>query len=205
MTTAITSNAVTQAAIKLDRMRSSLVGWLKYRAINDGVLAGAVATKLPLAVAQQEVRAARSSQREQALANQLQAILAVRWPSAALPNPNLAANPQGAVQLAQLAISGNTPGLLDSSSQALSGVLSMAGPWMWPVAIVGGLLIVVVTAITSAADVAKDAEEKACIRAGACTDYGFWLRSAAVVGIAWFAWDKLGVGDRVTKLIKGRS
>jgi hypothetical protein len=59
------------------------------------------------------------------------------------------------------------------------------------------------TAIKSSADIAKDHEEKACIMAGACTDYGFWFKAGGLFALAWFAWEKLGVRDLVAK--KGRS
>ncbi len=62
----------------------------------------------------------------------------------------------------------------------------------------------VTTAIKTAADVAKDSEEKACIMAGACTDYGFWLKAGGVTALAWFAWRELGLGDTIKSLIKSK-
>lgn len=70
--------------------------------------------------------------------------------------------------------------------------------------IVGGLLIAVTTAIKTAADVAKDSEEKACIQAGACTDYGFWLKAGGVTALVWFAWRELGVGDVVKSVVRSK-
>jgi hypothetical protein len=137
---------------------------------------------------------------EQDLATKLSVLLGEIMPDAQLPNANLAANPNGAVQLAQVAITGVVP-VQASSPQATAGL----PPWVWAIAIVGGLgLLAVTTAIKSAADVSKDQEEKACIEAGACTDYGFWLKAGGVLAIAWFAWDKLGVGERVKSYVGRR-
>lgn len=201
MSAAITTKAVSRASAELAHMRSSLVSWLRFRTINDAVMAGTLTTTKPRAEAQATIRAARSVETEQDLADKLHALLEEVMPDVLLPNVDLRSNPNAAVQLAQIAITGNAP-VMQSSPSALGMI---PAPWIWPVVIVGGVLILGVVAIRSAADVAKDEEEKACIRAGACTDYGFWLRSAAAVGIAWFAWEKLGVGDRVKKLVKGRS
>ncbi len=195
----ITTTAVQKATVELDRMRGSLKAWLRFRAINDSVLNGTVTKiKMPLKHAQRVVAGSRDVAAEQDLADKLEALLSAIMPEATLPNANLAANPNGAVQLAQIAISGQAP-VMQSSPQATDGV---AHPWLWPVLIVGGLLMAVTTAINSAADVAKDKEEKACIAAGACTDYGFWLKAGGVVMLAWFAWRELGVGDVVRSAIK---
>lgn len=198
---AITQSKVADAQVKLDLMRGTLARWLKFRAMNDAVLSGAfVPTKVPVALAKQDIAASRSRANEQALANQLHALLERVLPNAALPNPNLAANPSGAAQLAQIAITGQAP-VLQANPQAMGGFFG--SPYMWPVLIVGGVLVAVVTAIRSAAEVAMDAEEKACIRSGACTDYGFWLRVGALAFVGWFAWEKLGVGEYTRRKLKG--
>lgn len=197
---AITKSSVSRAAAELDGMRRSLRGWLKYRSLNDGILSGTVQTKVPPGQARQAiVRARRTSGYEQDLADKLHALLSEVMPDAMLPNANLRANPDGAVQLAQIAITGKVP-VMSASPSAMGAVQ----PWLWPVLIVGGLLLAVTTAIRTAADVAKDAEEKECIKAGACTDYGFWLKAAAVLGIGWFAWKELGVGHAVRGAISKR-
>jgi hypothetical protein len=72
------------------------------------------------------------------------------------------------------------------------------------VLIVGGLLLAVTTAVKTAADVAKEREHYACIQAGACTDYGFWLKWAGIGTLAYFAWNDMGVGDMVKGLLKKR-
>ncbi len=178
-------------------MRSALSRWLKFRDLNDRVLAGQVATRVPQAYAQRVVATSRDMSIEQDLATQLHALLEVVMPGAQLPSPDVGTNPAAAVQLARLALTGDSA---VSSPAATGGFLSATGtPWLWPVLIVGGLLIVATTAIKSAADVAKDREEKACIQAGACTDYGFWIKIGGIAAIAWFAWEKAGVKRYFTR------
>ncbi len=179
-------------------MRGSLASWLKFRTLNDRVLAGTVAVAKPLPYAQSVIASARGVNVEQDLATKLHALLEVVMKGQRLPDPNVRANPNAAVQLAQLALMG---GQTVSSPQATGSLAGM--PWLWPVLIVGGVLLTVLTAIKSSADVAKDQEEKACIMAGACTDYGFWLKAGGVCALAWFAWQKLGLHEFVAK--KGRS
>lgn len=198
---AITTTDVQKAASELAKMRRSLAGWLKYRLINDQVLAGTITKiKKPLPYAQRVVTSGRNMANEQDLADKLNTLLTQLMPGTTLPNANVAQNPDAAVQLAQIALAGQA-----SAPTATSGFLSTPShPWLWPVLIVGGLLLVVTTAIKSSADVAKDQEEKACIEAGACTDYGFWLKAGGVVALVWFAWVQLGVGDVVKGAIKRR-
>ena len=200
MTTTITTGEVQQAARELAGMRRSLASWLKYRTLNDQVTAGTAKVRKPLAYAQRVV-AQRDMAIEQDLATKLSVLLTALMPEQALPVADVSVNPAGAVQLAQIALAG--PSMLSSPSPT-GGFLSAGGhPWLWPVLIVGGLLLVTTTAIKSAADVAKDQEEKACIEAGACTDYGFWLKAGGILALAWFAWEKLGVKHAFEK--KGRS
>ncbi len=198
--TAITTSEVQKAAAELARMRGSLTSWLKYRMINDQVMAGTARVRKPLSYAQRVV-GQRDMAVEQDLANKLSALLAAIMPDQPLPDPNLSTNPQGAVQLANIALQGAR---VVSSPTATGSIMGAGGhPWLWPALIVGGLLLTVTTAIKTAADVAKDREEKACIEAGACTDYGFWLKAGGAVALAWFAWEKMGLREVLTK--KGRS
>ena len=199
-TTAISPQDVQTAAAELARMRGALGGWLRVRDLNDRVMAGTAPVKKPLAYAQRVVASRRDVAVEQDLATKLHALLEVVLPGQALPESNLATNPAGAVQLAQIAIMG---GSAVTSPTATGSIFAGSHPWLWPVLIVGGLLLTVTTAIKTAADVAKNQEQTACIEAGACTDYGFWLKAAGVVGLAWFAWKELGLRDLVQK--KGRS
>lgn len=192
-----TSQPVSQAEVQkaqaqLHRMRRSLASWLKYRKMNDDVVAGTrPSTKWPQAVAVQYA-SQRNWDTEQKLADQLHALLSEVMPNAVLPDPDTKANPAAAPQLAQIAITGQPPAAV-SSPQGQGAT----APWLWPVVIVGGLLLAVTTAISSYADVAKSQEEYACIQAGACTDYGFWLKAAAVAGLGWFLWTQTGIKDTV--------
>lgn len=200
MTTAITTQEVQKAAKELARMRSSLSAWLRYRAKNDQVLAGTVQTRKPLAYAQRVVATSRDMAAEQDLATNLTALLETVMPGAPLPNPSVVQNPDAAVQLAQLVLAGGST----VSAPTATGSLGLAAhPLMWPALIVLGVVVVATSAISSYADVAKDREEKACIEAGACTDYGFWLKAGGALLIAYFAWEKMGVKEFVAK--KARS
>ena len=157
--TAITTTEVQRAAAELARMRRALAGWLKYRSLNDRVMLGTAPVRKPLSYAQRVV-AQRDGEVEQDLANKLSALLASVMPGQSLPNANLSANPQGAVQLAQIALQGGA-GRIVSSPTATGNIMAAGGhPWLWPALIVGGLLLTVTTAIKTAADVAKDREEK---------------------------------------------
>jgi hypothetical protein len=200
MAGAISPRKVKTAAQELAAMRRSLASWLHYRTLNDGVLAGTVQTKKPLAYAQRHIASARDMGTEQDLASKLHTLLSEIMPDAALPNADLRSNPSGAVQLAKIALAGKAP----SSSPSAVGGVSASHPWLWPVLIVGGLLLVVTTAIKSAADVAAQKEQDACIEAGACTDYGFWLKAGGVAMIVYIAWKELGLGELVRGKLHGR-
>jgi len=202
MTTSITTGEVQKAAAELARMRSSLKGWLKYRALNDQVLTGQARVRKPLPYAQRVVASSRDMATEQELADRLHALLDAVMPGHTLPNADLRSNPQGAVQLAQIAIAG---GAQVSGPVAAGSLFSGAHPWLWPALIVGGLLLTVTTAIKTAADVAKDREEKACIEAGACTDYGFWLKAGGIAMAAWVAWTQMGGREAFHSMTRRRS
>jgi len=196
MTIALTTPDVQAAATELQRMRRSLAMWLKYRSIGDRVLAGTAPVRKPLGYAQRVVATARAEGFEQDLATRLASLLSALMPGQPLPNADLSANPQGAVQLAQIALQG---GAVAGGPSATGGLGVAAHPWLWPVLIVGGLLLVVTTAIKTQADLAAQREQNACIEAGACTDYGFWLKAGGVLFLAWFAWEKLGGRDLLKK------
>lgn len=196
MTVAIAPMEVRAAAAELGRMRRALVSWLKYRSLNDQVMAGTARVRKPLAYAQRAVSAGRDMQIEQDLADKLHALLSSLMPDHPMPNPDLSVNPQGAVQLAHVALQGGT---VASGPSATGSILGAGHPWLWPVLIVGGLLLVTLTAIKTQADLAAQREQNACIEAGACTDYGFWLKAGGALFLAWFAWEKLGVQDVIRK------
>ena len=183
MASGISTNDVRRASRELEGMRGALRKWLKYRAINDK--AGAVG---------------RNWQIEQDLANKLSALLATMFPGAPLPSSDLRSNPLGAVQLAAIAITGVVPKAPAVGAPAMSGIGS-THPWLWPVLIVGGLLIAVTTAIKSAADVAAQSEHDQCIQSGACTDYGFWLKAGGIAMLAYVVWNSLGGRDAVRGLL----
>lgn len=185
----ITTQEVKVAAAELAKMRQSLAGWLRVRALNDRVLAGAAPVRKPVGYAQRVIATTRDARVEQDLATKLHALLGVVMKGQPLPDPDLRSNPLAAVQLAQVALMG---GSAVASPVATSGFLTGGPGWLWPVLIVTGVLLAVTTAISTAADVAKDREEKACIEAGACTDYGFWLKAGGLVALAWIAWKELG-------------
>lgn len=198
-TPAITTTQVQRASRELEGMKRSLAAWLSFRKRNDAVLAGAP-SRLPPPLARQAILSSRNMVVEQELSSRLHTLLAELGVKG-LPDPNVHTNPAAAVQLAQLALAGGAP--------AMGGIFSAASsshPWLWPVLIVGGLLLAVTTAVKTAADVATERERYACIQAGACTDYGFWLKAGGVSLLAWFAWKELGLGDTVRGLVKkGRS
>jgi hypothetical protein len=192
--TAIVSKSdVQRAKVELDRMKGSLRGWLKFRTLNDAVAAGTAPTKKPRKYAAEVVAQARDRDAEHKLAKQLYVLLSETLPGVQLPDPNVAINPQAAVQLAKIALEGPPA----SSPQA-------QGAWYtsWPILIVGGLLLAITTTIRTIAEVAKDREEKACIQAGGCTDSGFWLKVGGISMLVYIAWG-MGLGDRVKKALKG--
>lgn len=128
---------------------------------------------------------------EQRLATQLYPLLAEVFDASTLPSADVSKNPDAAVQLAEIAITGK-PSSIAHTPEA-QGLI-----WLWPVAIVAGAAALVITsAIRNQAELAAERERLECIKAGACTDTGFWLKWGAIVVGGWIAWDKLGVGDKV--------
>ncbi len=194
---AVSMSEVKKAKAKLASMRRSLGNWLDYRGridhVANGGMPGKRATQREMAIAWNQIH--QRPRYEQQLATRLHGLLSTIEPDLVLPEPDLSGHPDAAVRLAEVAIFG--------PPAALAG-FPVATTWMWPALIVGGLLVAVTVGINAAADVATEKERIACIQAGACTDYGFWLKGAAVVGLAWFVWKELGVGHVVRGKI-GRS
>lgn len=174
----ITTSDVAKAQRELDRMKSALKRWMKYRTINDITQPGKLDAQRQLG--------------DQRLAVQLSTLLKQVMPQAQLP----LASYGNVVALAQIA----TGELVPPSASPIS-----LNGWMWPAIIVGAVALTVTSAIKTNADAAADQEHFACIQSGACTDYGFWLKAASVVGLSWFAWTKLGVGDAVKGFVKKHS
>jgi hypothetical protein len=198
--TAITTGDVRSAKIALDAMRGSLRDWIVLRARNDLIAAGKIHTNKPVAYARQVIEQNRDMSHEGKLAKQLYVLLTESFPDSAssIPMPDVSVDPNAAVALAKIAVSGKVPA---SASAASVGAVNLTS---WPVLIVGGLLLAFTSAIGTAADVAKEKERIACIEAGACTDYGFWLKAGGVAALFYVAW-QIGLGDTVKKFIRGKS
>ena len=189
----VTTGDVQKAKLELDRMKRSLRGWLKYRTLNDAVVAGSAPTKKPRAYAASVITQNRDMAAEQRLATQLAILIAESFPDASLPDSNVNTNPQAAVQLARIAING----------PAVDAPTTQGAAWLWPVLIVGGLLLAITTAIKSSADLAAQKEQNACIEAGACTDYGFWLKAGGIAALAYVAF-QMGALDGIKRVFSGK-
>jgi len=203
----ITTAQAVSGKTELAKMRSSLKSWLKYRRINDAIASGnAAAIKSPIlktpgasappaAVMALRLRTQRIDG-ETELAEQLYTLLAEVFDPQSLPSPDVTKNPNAAVELAAIAIAGKLPG--ETPTVGAQGFV-----WMWPlVIVVGAIAFVITSAIRSSADVAKEKEKLECIKAGKCTDSGFWLKIGAIAVVGWIVWDKMGVGHRVTLALK---
>jgi hypothetical protein len=191
----VTAEEKRKAEAELRRMKRSLKGWLKYRSRINAVATGRAKGKVPAHVARIMVERNRDWAREQTLALELYALLSEVMDSQGLPDPNLSKDPDAAAKLARIAIAGKVEGEGPAEAQ---GII-----WLWPaVIVVGMVLFAIVTKIRSDADVLKERERMECIKVGACTDYGFWLKVGSLTLLGWFAWEKLGVGAKVKKLLK---
>ncbi len=208
LTAPVTKATAAQAKRELQRMKRSLTRWLRYRAINDQVAngaAGAVRSPVlkypgaqppPAAVA--KMRLPQIRQGEAALAMHLHQLLSEVFDAAALPSPDVTQDPDAAAKLASIAIAGKVPG--EGPTPTPVGAI----PWVWPaVIVVGGIVLVLTTLIRSNADEAMEREHLECVKSGKCTDTGFWLKAGAVGLIGWLAWDKAGLGHRLTGILKG--
>lgn len=198
--TVVTSANAARAARELRAMKRSLAGWLRYRQINDALAAGQVPAKAALGKPgarplpprlMRRVLAAQRGPGESALAADLHALLSEMFDAADLPSPDLRRDPDAAVKLAMIALSGRVPG--EAAAPAEQGII-----WLWPlVIVVGAITWVVTSSIRNRAEVEKEREKYECIKAGACTDTGFWLKAGVIGIIAWLAWSKLKVGERI--------
>ncbi len=187
-----------KAEAEIHKMRSALTGWLRYREINNAVVAGKAKAKVPPGLAKKMIESGRDWGLEQKLANQLHVLLSETFDAGQLPSPNLVKDPEAAVKLAQIAIAGRLPS--DGAAPAAAGMI-----WLWPAVVVVGLvLFTVVFKIRSDAALAEEKERLACVQMGACTDYGFWLKLGGVALLAWLAWDKFGLREAAGRL-KGRA
>lgn len=199
-TSPLTAQQARAAKTELKKMRRALEGWLRYRAINDRAAAGQAKAALlkrpgakapPPPVIALRLRRERAAY-EQGLANDLYALLAEVFGGEALPSPDVGKDPQAAVKLAMIAVSGKLPG--EGSAPTATGLI-----WLWPLALVlGAVAFVLSSKIRSDAETAQERERLQCIRDGHCTDSGFWLKVGAVGFLGWLAWDRMGLGQRVT-------
>jgi hypothetical protein len=200
----ITKSQALEAKHELKRMRRALAKWLKYRAINDAIASGnASRVPTPLfktpgskapsaAVMALRLRSQRAG-RDQELALRLHQLLSEVFDSATLPNPDVGKNPNAAADLAKLALGGKLPG--ETSSPHAQGII-----WLWPlVIVVGAIAFVITSSIRSSAERAAEHEKYECIKAGKCTDTGFWMKLGGIALVSWIIWDKAGLGDRLMK------
>lgn len=163
---AISPSEKAQADREIRRMRSALEKWLKYR-----LLLGTPASDITPV----ELR----------LGKRLHVLLREMFDASQLPPES------NVIQLAKIAIAGKlSPNELTTST----GMGALGFVWLWPaVAVVGLVLMTVVTKIKTDAEDAADARQKECIMAGKCTDTGFWIKVGGVALVAWLAWEKLGL------------
>jgi len=157
------------AMAKLEKMKDSLRKWLSYRTASDSRVDTDAEVK----------RLARSRMRdEQALTTNLYTLLTqAGFPETSLPVPDVKIDPNAAVELAELVISGETP------APAAQGFV----PFLIAGGVVAGLWAIS-SAIKSQADLAAEKERLRCIQSGACTDYGFWLKVGGISAAAWVVW-----------------
>lgn len=203
MANLVSSRSASEAKIRA--MKASLSRWLKYRRIMDEVATGARtrrailaapgARPTPPAVLQATLRQERHFEENQ-LALHLHALLSEIMDASQLPSPDVEKDPDAAVKLALIAISGQLPG--EAGTATPTGII-----WMWPLLIVGGAVLIISAVVKNMADVAKEKERLRCIREGACTDSGFWIKIGAVAFLGWLAWDKLGLGAKITGAVAG--
>lgn len=193
------TKAESEAAIR--SMRRSLKGWLKFRKKVDEAAAGVGkasrfrnpgAKPLPPSVVRSTLREERFTV-EQDLATQLHTLLMeAGFSSQALPQPNVAVDPNAAVKLAEIAINGKLP-------SEVGGPQAQGIVWFVLAIPVAGIVLIISQAIKSKADVAKHQAEMHCIEIGKCTDSGFWLKVGSIAVLGWLAWDKFGLKEAVAK------
>jgi len=183
-----------QAKAELARMKSSLKGWLRLRHRNDQVAAGAVKAKAPAWLVAQTLSRDRDWEGERKLAADLYVLLSEVYDPQSLPDP---AKRGAAVRLAQIVLRGKLgPESPGAQAQGFVGLLIMT---------VGAVIVLTVSAaISNRAEIQKEKERIECIKAGACTDSGFWIKVASIGFIGWMLWDKAGLGKRIKSAVGGR-
>lgn len=184
-----------KARAELVRMRSSLEGYLKNRKMVDQIISGKRRGRTPPRALKLRMQGARAGY-EQKLASDLYGLLSECFAAASLPLPDLTKDPNAAVKLAEIAVSGRLPE--ESSTPGAQGIV-----WMWPlVIVVGGISWIITSKIRSDAEVAKEQERAALCREGVwvkCVDTGFLLGLGAAAIGAWVVWDKFGLRKKFGK------
>lgn len=180
-------DTVAAAKRELAKMKSALKSWLKYRQRVDEVATGKRKGKVPPGLAAKMM--SRDYEGEKKLAKDLWVLLSEMYDTQSLPDPN---QPNAAVALAKITIAGelgkNTEG---PQAQGFIPILIVT---------VGAVLLLSITTfIKNRAEVQKEKERLECIKVGACTDTGKWVKIAVVGAAVWFAWEKLGVKEWVAK------
>jgi hypothetical protein len=182
----VTASERARAETEIKKMRKALVGWLRYRELNNAVAEGRAKAKVSPGLAKKMVETGRDWGLEQKLAAELHVLLSETFDAGQLPSPDVYQDPNAAVRLAQIAISGKLPG--EAVAPGPQGLF-----WLWPAVVVVGLvLFTIVFKIRSDAETAQEKERIECIKMGACTDYGFWLKLGGVALLGWIVWDKFG-------------
>ena len=181
-----------RAAAALRAMQASLKKWLKYRnAMNVAALEEKPGKRHGVIVKADALREERYATERQ-LASSLFALLTeCGMPASALPSADVAADPDAAAKLAEIAIAGRCAA--ESSSPSPTGII-------WFILIpVAGVILLASQWIKSQADVAMETERLRCVQSGHCTDEGFWIKVGAIALLGWLAWDKFGVREALSK------
>lgn len=183
-------NQKAEAIAAIRKMKRSLKGWLEFRKRNDEIAAGTRKSDTPAYLAAASLARDRDWAGEQKLAEDLRMLLSRIYPDATLPAADVRADSNAAVRLAGIALAGAAPARVNAPQA--TGILPIL------ILTVGAVVLFTMTSsISNRAEVQKEKERLKCIQSGGCTDYGFWLKTAAVVTIGWFLWDKVGVGEKV--------
>lgn len=163
--------------VELNKMKRSLKQWLKFRDMNS-------------AAGLTPAEAAERTQIERTLSAKMQALLFEVYGS----NVRL---PSDAPSLAKLIISGTAP---QPSGPQAQGIMPL-------LIVVGAVALVLMAAVNSYADYAKEKERYECIAkygAWQCDTSGQLMKWGVIVGIGYLAWTKLGLGGLVMRLARKR-
>jgi hypothetical protein len=173
---------------RLNKMKGSLKDWLKFRKRMDDAAMGKRKAKVPASVLAKTLPLKRDWKLEQRLAVQMHALLSELMDASQLPNPDVTKDPNAAVKLAEIVVAGTPYGIPQGpQAQGIFPLLVLGG--------IGAVALIFMQKISSDADVAKEKERIECIKAGACTDSGFWTKMAAVAVLGLIAKRSLEAQD----------